>query len=38
MTLENNVYEVGLDYLVDDGKRADYIGRDGAGTRSWRRA
>ena len=28
MTLANNVYEVGLDYLVDDGKGADYIGRD----------
>jgi aminomethyltransferase len=28
MTLENNVYEVGLDYLVDEGKRADYIGRE----------
>jgi aminomethyltransferase len=28
MTLENNVYEVGLDYLVDDRKSADYIGRD----------
>jgi len=27
MTLENNVYEVGLDYLVDAGKHADYIGR-----------
>jgi len=28
MTLANNVYEVGLDYLVDGGKSADYIGRD----------
>jgi aminomethyltransferase len=28
MTLANNVYEVGLDYLVDAGKSADYIGRD----------
>jgi glycine cleavage system aminomethyltransferase T len=28
MTLENNVYEVGLDYLVDPGKTTDYIGRD----------
>ncbi len=28
MTLANNVYEVGLDYLVDNGKTADYIGRD----------
>ena len=27
MTLENNVYEVGLDYLVEAGKRVDYIGR-----------
>jgi len=27
MTLENNVYEVGLDYLVDGDKRGDYIGR-----------
>jgi glycine cleavage system aminomethyltransferase T len=27
MTLANNVYEVGLDYLVDGGKRADYLGR-----------
>jgi len=27
MTMENNVYEVGLDYLVDDGKSSDYIGR-----------
>ena len=27
MILENNVYEVGLDYLVDAGKRTDYIGR-----------
>jgi aminomethyltransferase len=27
MTLANNVYEVGLDYLVDAGKSADYIGR-----------
>src|SRR3970282_3009733 len=27
MTLENKVYEVGLDYLVDAGKRVDYIGR-----------
>ncbi|MGH8634013.1 MAG: glycine cleavage T C-terminal barrel domain-containing protein [Burkholderiales bacterium] len=27
MTLENNIYEVGLDYLMDAGKRADYIGR-----------
>jgi aminomethyltransferase len=28
MTLENNVYEVGLDHLVDEKKTADYIGRD----------
>jgi glycine cleavage system aminomethyltransferase T len=28
MTLANNIYEVGLDYLVDEGKSADYIGRD----------
>jgi aminomethyltransferase len=28
MMLANNVYEVGLDYLVDDGKSTDYIGRD----------
>jgi glycine cleavage system aminomethyltransferase T len=28
MTMENNVYEVGLDYLVDEGKPSDYIGRD----------
>jgi aminomethyltransferase len=27
MTLANNVYEVGLDNLVDAGKRTDYIGR-----------
>lgn len=27
ITLENNPYEVGLDRLVDDTKRADYIGR-----------
>ena len=26
MTLENNLYEVGLDYLVDEAKVADYIG------------
>jgi aminomethyltransferase len=26
MTIENNLYEVGLDYLVDEGKSADYIG------------
>ncbi len=28
MTLDNNVYEVGLEHLVDDGKSAPYIGRD----------
>lgn len=28
MTLENNVYEVGLDYLVDESKTAPYIGRE----------
>jgi aminomethyltransferase len=28
MTLANNVYELGLDYLVDEGKEADYIGRE----------
>ena len=28
MTLENNVYEVGLERLVDSGKNAPYIGRD----------
>ena len=27
MTLENNVYEVGLERLVDEGKSADYIGK-----------
>ena len=27
MRLENNVYEIGLDYLVDENKSADYIGR-----------
>ena len=27
MTLANNVYEVGLDYLVDEGKTTDYLGR-----------
>jgi glycine cleavage system aminomethyltransferase T len=27
MRLENNVYEVGLDYLVDESKTSDYIGR-----------
>jgi len=28
MSLENNVYEVGLERLVDDAKKASYIGRD----------
>jgi aminomethyltransferase len=28
MTAANNLYEVGLDYLVDGGKSADYIGRE----------
>jgi len=28
MTLENNVYEVGLERLVDEEKRTPYIGRD----------
>ena len=28
MTLEDNVYEVGLDWLVDEDKRTNYIGRD----------
>ncbi len=28
MTLENNVYEVGLERLVDEAKEASYIGRD----------
>ncbi len=28
MTLENNVYELGLERLVDEGKTADYIGKD----------
>ncbi len=27
MTLDNNPYEVGLGWLVDDAKRADYIGK-----------
>jgi aminomethyltransferase len=27
MTLENNVYEVGLDRLVDEDKSADYVGK-----------
>ncbi len=28
MTLEDNPYEVGLDYLVDEEKGANYVGRD----------
>ena len=28
MTLDNNVYEVGLEYLVDEAKSAPYVGRD----------
>ncbi len=28
MTLDNNVYEVGLERLVDEGKQSSYIGRD----------
>ncbi len=28
MTVENNVYEVGLERLVDEGKQSSYIGRD----------
>ena len=28
MTLANNVYEVGLERLIDEDKRADYIGRE----------
>ncbi len=28
MTLANNVYEVGLERLVDEGKQSSYIGRD----------
>jgi glycine cleavage system aminomethyltransferase T len=28
MTLANNVYEVGLERLIDEDKRADYIGRN----------
>jgi glycine cleavage system T protein len=28
MTLEDNVYEAGLDWLVDEDKGSDYIGRD----------
>ncbi|MGQ0796929.1 MAG: glycine cleavage T C-terminal barrel domain-containing protein [Methanobacteriota archaeon] len=27
MTLENNPYEVGLGWLVDEGKKADYVGK-----------
>ena len=28
MTLEDNVYEAGLDWLIDEGKSTDYIGRE----------
>ena len=28
MTLEDNVYEAGLEWLIDEGKSSDYIGRD----------
>ncbi|HEV8600875.1 MAG TPA: glycine cleavage T C-terminal barrel domain-containing protein [Gemmatimonadales bacterium] len=28
MTLEDNVYEAGLEWLIDEGKSGDYIGRD----------
>lgn len=28
ITLEDNVYEVGLEWLVDEGKETDYIGKD----------
>jgi aminomethyltransferase len=28
ITLENNVYEVGLERLVDEGKPGDFVGRD----------
>jgi glycine cleavage system aminomethyltransferase T len=28
MTLEDNVYEAGLEWLIDEGKSADYIGRE----------
>jgi aminomethyltransferase len=28
ITVENNVYEVGLERLVDEGKPGDYVGRD----------
>ena len=31
MTLENNVYEVGLERLVDEDKSADYIGKEALG-------
>lgn len=28
MTLEDNVYQAGLEWLIDEGKSGDYIGRD----------
>src|SRR6185503_9479036 len=28
MTLEDNVYQAGLEWLIDEGKNSDYIGRD----------
>ena len=28
MTLEDNVYQAGLEWLIDEGKSTDYIGRD----------
>ena len=28
MTLEDNVYQAGLEWLIDEGKRSDYVGRD----------
>ncbi len=28
MTLEDNVYQAGLEWLIDEGKSSDYIGRD----------
>jgi glycine cleavage system T protein len=28
MTLEDNVYEAGLEWLIDEGKSSDYIGRE----------
>ena len=28
MTLEDNVYQAGLEWLIDEGKSSDYVGRD----------